>query len=213
MVRVDRSMSHASRAILPVKALWRASTLTPTLPPTWTRGVSASGTGNRSRRRSLSASSTTGPVFDRGSRLDQRAVVDEPLRDDARKRGKHPRVVLKRAELVGVRLRGGGGGFGGGVLCRGIVQVLLRHQVGLVLVHLDQALVIEMCDRMLGLGAARRGAGALELVLELGDLEGRQQIARLDAVADVHPDRVHVARHLCVDQHVLVRIELPLERH
>ena len=66
-----------------------------------------------------------------------------------------------------------------------------------------------MLRARLPLGRAR----ALELVLQLRHLERRQELTRLDAVADVHADRVHVSGDLGVDHHILEGRELALKDH
>ena len=52
----------------------------------------------------------------------------------------------------------------------------------------------------------------LELILEFRDLEQREQLARGDAIADVHVDRLQVAGDLRVDVDLLERPELRAHR-
>jgi hypothetical protein len=66
---------------------------------------------------------------------------------------------------------------------------------------------------MLNLRTACGRDGSLELIFEFRDLKLGNEFARCDAVSDVDANRVHVARHLCVNHHILEGIEFPLERH
>ena len=120
------------------------------------------------------------------------------------------------------RFRGRDLGFSHAVPARRLVDVLLGHEIRPVLQHVRETRRSQVCDLVRCLGALEvrlrpldllfgspdGGRVLLQLVLEFGNLEHGQQLARGHTIADVHLHGFHEAGDFGVDVDFLKRPEL-----
>ena len=131
-------------------------------------------------------------------RGDERAVVHEAHRDDARKRRCDLREIEQRLRALDVRARHV-------VRPARLVQHLREHEIGRFFLGGSEALQFDLRD-------LRVGFVLFEISDQLRHFEFREQLVGCHRVALVHGDLRNVARDLCVERGLLIRAQRPGQR-